>query len=60
MEAYKATTDRFNLKAKQRNQLDVADEYPLIMEAAKAEHWAAVAELLEQAGIMVPLRPDTA
>lgn len=53
-EAYRATADRFNLRAKQRDALDVSNLYPAIMRAAHAEDWTTVEKLLLDGGITRP------
>lgn len=50
--AYAATKARFNLKAKQRDQLDACLSYSLIMFYAHNEKWEHVEEFLKMEGII--------
>jgi hypothetical protein len=52
MNAYAATKERFNLKAKQRDQLDTCASYSRIMYDAKREAWDLVELSLKQEGII--------
>jgi hypothetical protein len=52
MNAYAATSERFDLKGRQRNMLDVAETYSHIMYLAHNEVWDRVEQLLRQEGII--------
>lgn len=51
--AYAAVSERYHLRAKQRDMLDVSPYYPGIMDSAIAEDWFSVEHLLNLAGIVV-------